>query len=276
MRAAERVAGVDAVDDLARGADCAVEAELARELLDDLLQRRRDDVDGLPTPAVAGDEAERLLVDERLQNRLHRSRHEAAEVVDAKALQHHQTVLRGLPHGLGARSACREEQLPGGGLGELAAPDHAVLAERAGERERVRAPQQRAVEVEKGSGLSHPASLDGTTWRRRRRVRKASLEQQSRSHPLADLHPAFASERDNTKLHRVASYEGGADFRGHPRETLTESSRFLHGFRRTRVSYSVHPQNGGKPSMRKSIFAVAALVCARCEQRCGGAPQKSE
>ena len=56
VRAAERAAGVDAVDDLARRADRAVEAELARELLDDLLQRRRDDVDGLAALAVAGDE----------------------------------------------------------------------------------------------------------------------------------------------------------------------------------------------------------------------------
>ena len=160
MRAAERAAGVDAVDDLARRADRAVEAELARELLDDLLQRRRDDVDGLAALAVPGDELERLLVDERLQNRLHRGRDEVAEVVDAEALQDHQAVLRRLAHGLGARAARGEEELPGGGLGELAASDHAVLAERPGERERARAPQQRAVEVEEGSGAGHASSLE--------------------------------------------------------------------------------------------------------------------
>ena len=85
--------------------------------------------------AVPGNEVQRLLVDERLQNRLHRGRDEGAEVVDPKALQHHQAVLRRLAHGLGACSSRREEQLPGSRLRELAATDHAVLAERAGERE---------------------------------------------------------------------------------------------------------------------------------------------
>jgi hypothetical protein len=56
VAAAERAAGVDAVDDLAGRADRAVEAELVGELLDDLLQRRRDDVDGLAALAVALDE----------------------------------------------------------------------------------------------------------------------------------------------------------------------------------------------------------------------------
>ena len=158
--AAERASGVDAVDDLAGRADRAVEAELARELLDDLLQRCRDDVDGLAALAVALDELERLPIDEGLQNRLHCGGHEVAKVVDAEPLQHHQAVLRRLAHRLGARAARGEEQLPGGGLGELAAPDDAVLAERAGERERARASQQRAVEVEEGSGLGHASSLE--------------------------------------------------------------------------------------------------------------------
>ena len=196
MRAAERAAGVDTVHDLARRADRAVEAELTREFLDDLLQGRRDDVDGLAALAVAGDEVERLLVHERLQDRLHGSRDEVAEIVDAKPLQHHQPVLGGLSHRLGAGSAGGKEQLPGGGLGELAAPDHAVVAERAGERERARTPQQGAVEVEEGSGPGHPASLDAERLPR----------------------------------------------------SLTESSRFPHGFGRMPVSYSVHPQNGGNPA----------------------------
>ena len=43
---------VDAVLDLAGRADRAVEAQLGRELLDDLLQRGRHDVDGLAALAV--------------------------------------------------------------------------------------------------------------------------------------------------------------------------------------------------------------------------------
>jgi hypothetical protein len=105
-------------------------------------------------------EPERLLVDERLQDGLHRGRDEVAQVVHAEALEDHQPVLRGLANGLGARSAGGEEDLPGRRLGELAAPDHAVLAERPGERERARAPQQRAVEVEEGGGAGHSSSVE--------------------------------------------------------------------------------------------------------------------
>ena len=158
MRAAERAAGVDAVHDLAGRPERAVEAELARDLLDDLLQRGGDDVDGLAALAMSLDEVERLLVDERLQDRLHRARDEVAKVVDAEALEDHQAVLGGLPDGLGAGAARGEEQLPGGGLRELAASDHAVLAEGPGERQRARTAEERAVEVEEGGG-GHESSV---------------------------------------------------------------------------------------------------------------------
>ena len=158
VRRPQRAAGVDAVHDLARRADRPVEAELARELLDDLLQRRRDDVCRLAAVAVLVGERERLPVDERLQHRLHCAGDEAAQVVDREAFQDHQAVLGRLPHRLRARPTRREEELPGRGLRQLPAADDAVLAECAGERERAGAPQQRPVEVEEGGSL-HEASV---------------------------------------------------------------------------------------------------------------------
>src|SRR5205807_10421464 len=72
MQGPQRAAGVDAVLDLAERPERAVEAEVVCDSLHDLLESRRDDVDGLAATPVPLDEVERLGVHERTQNALHR------------------------------------------------------------------------------------------------------------------------------------------------------------------------------------------------------------
>jgi len=132
-------AGVHAVDDLADRAERAVEAQLSRELVDDLLQRRRDDVDRLAALVVLSDEPNRILVDEGLEDRFHRVPNQLLELADAQALQDHHSVLGSLPHGRGARAAGDEEELPGRRLGKLGPSDQPALAEGTGKCERARA-----------------------------------------------------------------------------------------------------------------------------------------
>jgi hypothetical protein len=148
VQRANRLAGVHAVLHLAHGPERAVEAELVRDRLHDLLQRRRHDVHLLAPLTVLFDEMERLRVDERLQDRLHRLRDELAHLLGREAAQEDEPVLGGLAHGLVVGAAQDEEELPGRGLRQLAPRDHAVLPERACERERGRPAKERAVEIE--------------------------------------------------------------------------------------------------------------------------------
>src|SRR5206468_2248087 len=87
------------------GAERPVEAEIRRNRVDDLLQRGRDDVDLLPALMMLLDEVERLGVDERPKNRLHRLRDELTELLWGVAGEDLQAVLRRAAHGLMARAA---------------------------------------------------------------------------------------------------------------------------------------------------------------------------
>ena len=99
---------------------------------------------------MAPDEVERLGEDERLQHRFHRLSHELPQLLRPQAPQDDEPVLRGPLHRLVARAARDEKELPERRLGELRPRDQPALAERPGERERTRAPEQRPVEVEEG------------------------------------------------------------------------------------------------------------------------------
>ena len=156
---AKRAARVDAVDDLAGRADRAVEAEVRRDELDDLLQRRRDDVDGLTAFAVPLDEPQRLGVDERAQHGLHRLADERLQLCDGKARQDHHPVLGRSPNTLGARAARDEQQLPERGLDEVEPRDDPARTKRRRKCENRRAADQRAIEVEERSaGARHETS----------------------------------------------------------------------------------------------------------------------
>ena len=98
------------------------------------------------------DEAERLGVDERPQHRLERLDDELAQLLGRVALEDAQAVLGRRPHRLVARAARDEQELPGSRLQQLGPRDQAALAERAGERERRGAAQERPVEVEERGG----------------------------------------------------------------------------------------------------------------------------
>jgi len=78
---------------------------------------------------VALDEAQRLGVDERTQDRLHGLGHNLAQVLGPVAGQDAQPVFGAAPDRLVARAPRDEEELPGCGLQELAARDQATLAE---------------------------------------------------------------------------------------------------------------------------------------------------
>ena len=148
VQRAHCTSGVDAVAHLANRAERTVEAEVVGDRLHDLLQRRRDDEHLVAAFAMLVDEVQGLGVDERTQHRLHRLRDEPAHLLRREAAQDHEAVLGCAPHRLVARAAQDEEELPARRLRELAAGDEPALAERAGERERRRAAQQRAVEIE--------------------------------------------------------------------------------------------------------------------------------
>src|SRR5205085_2037391 len=68
VRGAQRAAGVNTVDDLARRSDRAVEPEIVRDVLHDLLQGRTDDVHLLAARAMALHEVDRLVVDQGTQH----------------------------------------------------------------------------------------------------------------------------------------------------------------------------------------------------------------
>ena len=148
VQRAHAAPGVDAVLHLAHRAERTVEAEVLGHRLDHLLQRRGDDERRLAALAMAFDQAERLVVDERPEHGLERLCDELAHLSRREAAQKHQPFLRRCAHALLARPARDEEQLPERGLCDLCACDHTVLAERRRERERRRAPQQRPVEIE--------------------------------------------------------------------------------------------------------------------------------
>ena len=103
--------------------------------VDDLLQRGRDDVDLLAALVVLPHELERLGVDERPEDRLHRLGDELAELLGRVAGEDLQAVLRSAPHRLVTRAARDEEELPAGRAQHLPARDDPALAERPGERE---------------------------------------------------------------------------------------------------------------------------------------------
>ena len=168
MQRAHRVPRVRAVAHLAHRPESAVEAEVVGDRLHDLQQRRGDDVDGLAALAVLLDQVERLRVDERAQHGLERLGDEIAQLAGSEAAQDEQSVLGGAPYGLVARAAQDEQQLPRRRLRQLAARDQPALAERAGERERRRSPQQRAVEVEergRGHYAFRPAAASASSRR---------------------------------------------------------------------------------------------------------------
>ncbi len=149
MQRAHGATGVCAVAHLADRAECAVEAELVGDLLDDLLQRRRDDEHRFAALAMLLDEMQRLGIDERPQHRLHRIRDERAHVVGPEAAQELQPVFGRAPHHLVVRAPEDEQQLPRGRVRELPPRDQPAVAERARERERRRTAEQRPVEIEK-------------------------------------------------------------------------------------------------------------------------------
>lgn len=155
MARAHRAARVHAVHDFADGAERAVELEVLGKRVDDLLERRRDNVDRLTTLAMLVGEVQPLGVDQRPEDGLDCVRYELPHLGLPEAVQDHQALLGRLAHPLCAHPARDEEQLPDGRLRQLNPPDYPVPAERAGERERARTAEQRAVEIEKGGGAGH-------------------------------------------------------------------------------------------------------------------------
>ena len=130
----------------------AVEPEVVGNVLDDLVQARRDDVRRLTGCPVTLEQLERLGEEQRPQDGLHRLTEDLLEGGDGQSLQQTHPVDRRSPRPVD--SGEQEQELPQGRPGEIACRQQAAPPERARERERGRSADQGAVEIEERRG--HP------------------------------------------------------------------------------------------------------------------------
>jgi hypothetical protein len=149
----QRSSRVDAVLDLARRPDRAVEIKIIRDAFDDLLQRRRDDIDRLPSFVMRMRELERLAVHERAKHAFHRVGQQPFDRGDRDAAQEAHAVFGGAPHLALADTADEEDELPQRRANEVAASHEPAATERVGQREGCRPADQRPVEVEEGGAV---------------------------------------------------------------------------------------------------------------------------
>jgi hypothetical protein len=103
-------------------------------------------------------EIERLAVDERLEDGLHRLLHDLSHLGHLDSGEHPHRALRSSKHPGLARAEAGEEELGEGGPYELSPPDESPTPKDPRERERARPRQQRSVQVEE-RGSRHTASL---------------------------------------------------------------------------------------------------------------------
>jgi len=140
--------GIDAVARLGTRPNGAGKAEPIRDLLNDLLQSSRRDVDGLALRGVEGGKVECLAIYQRLQRRVPRFGSDLAHEIDRKPLEYRHPSVGRLPDAAMTRPEPNEHELRNRSRGELPAADKPAPPEGRGEREGARARDQRSIEVE--------------------------------------------------------------------------------------------------------------------------------